>query len=112
MILLHVLKMTLASRSGKQVQVNEDVTYYYTGTAVEAIRCLAELQRLKRELKDEHEDVEVFHLLHTSDIVVPWFEELKDDLVTLGGCDLSWQLQSVRTSLETKKSWYEKCQMS
>ena len=103
MILLHALKMELTIEDGEQVQVNEDVTFYAYGTAFEAVRTLAQLQRILRELKRETEPVIVYHLLHTTEIITPWFEESQSDLFELGAQDLAWHLQQA----ESKKSWYK-----
>ena len=107
MILLHALKMELTIEDGEQVQVNEDVTFYAYGTAFEAVRTLAQLQRTLRELKDERDPVVVFHLLHTTEIITPWFEESQSDLSELGAQDLAWQFQQAENALATKKSWYK-----
>lgn len=107
MILLHAIKMTLAIEDGEQVQYNEDVTFYAYGTMFDAVRSLAELQRITRELKEERDPTIVYHLLHTSEIVTPWFEEISSDLSTLGGQDLAWQIKQASNALESKKSWYK-----
>jgi hypothetical protein len=101
--------MELTIENGEQVQVNEDVTFYAHGTTFDAVRSLADLQRMKRQLKSDYEPVVVYHLLHVTDIITPWFEEIQTDLSELGAQDLAWQIQQAQGALETKRKWESYC---
>lgn len=106
MILLHVIQMSLAITDGVPEQHNEDVTFYADTTAMVAIGQLATLQDIKRQLRTAGEPIIKYHLLHVSDIYMPWFPKNTECLRALNGIDLESQVQQHQDELDSKNSWY------